>query len=75
MSVRRSTQTLAAQALGRRGGLVRARRLSPEQRRKIASLGGMAKALSRHAVRRVEDNFDYLEAIEALKRHSNVHGK
>ena len=64
-----------AQILGRRGGRARARSLSSQARKKIASLGGRAKALSRHAVRRIEDNFKYLEAIEALRKISNVRGK
>jgi len=64
-----------AKTLGRRGGKARAKNLSQEQRKKIASMGGWAKALSRHAVRRVEDNFRYLEAIEALKKYSNTHGR
>lgn len=64
-----------AKALGRRGGLARARRLAPQERKKIASLGGRAKALSRHAARRIEDNFRYLEAIEALRKFAHARGK
>jgi hypothetical protein len=64
-----------AQALGRRGGRARARSLSSQERKKIASLGGRTKALSHHAARRIEDNFRYLEAIEALKKISNLRGK
>lgn len=62
-----------AQILGRQGGKTRARLLSHEQRKKIASLGGRVKALSRHAARRIEENFRYLEAIEALKKAA--HGR
>ncbi len=65
----------SARALGRRGGLARARSLSRQQRKKIASLGGRANALSRHAVRRIEDNFRYLEAMGALRKISQVHAK
>ena len=64
-----------AQILGRRGGQARARSLSAPERKKIASLGGRAKALSHHAVRRIEDNFRYLEATEALRGFSKVRGK
>ena len=59
----------AARALGRRGGQARAARLSSEQRKEIASLGGKARSLSFHAARRIRDNFAYLAAVEAL-RHS-----
>jgi hypothetical protein len=64
-----------AKQLGRRGGLARAKSLSLSRRKAIASLGGQARALSRHAVRRVEENFRYLEAIEALRKATVVHGK
>jgi len=68
MNIRQS-----AQSLGRRGGLARARHLAPEQRKKIASQGGRAKALARHAARRVEDNFNFLEILETLKKAAHVH--
>jgi len=57
-----------AKALGRRGGLARARKLSPERRREIASKGGRSKALSRHASRRIRENFEYLRRIDALRK-------
>jgi len=57
-----------AQALGRLGGLARARAISPERRRRIAAQGGLARALSRHAARRVEANFRTLAAVDALRR-------
>ena len=56
-----------ARALGRKGGKARAARLAPAERRRIAALGGRARALSLHAERRVAENFRYLEAIEALQ--------
>jgi hypothetical protein len=56
-----------ARALGRLGGLARARNLSRNRRKEIASLGGRAKALSRVAARRIRDNFSYLEAVERLR--------
>ena len=60
----------AAQALGRLGGLARARKLGPAERRRIASLGGLTRSLSRHAVRRIEENFRALAAIDDLRRAS-----
>ena len=62
-----SMQALA-QALGRRGGLARARSLSPDRRREIAILGGRAKALSRVAARRILENFATLDAVERLRQ-------
>lgn len=61
-----------AQALGRLGGQARARNVSRERRREIASLGGRAKALSRVAAQRIRDNFNYLEAVERLR---STHGR
>jgi len=58
----------SARALGRLGGLARARNLTRNRRKEIASLGGRAKALSRVAARRVRDNFSFLEAVERLRR-------
>jgi hypothetical protein len=52
--------------MGRRGGRARARRLPPEHRRSIASLGGTARRESLAAARRIADNFVYAEAAEAL---------
>jgi hypothetical protein len=64
-----------AKQLGKRGGLARARKLPPHRRKAIASLGGRARALSHHAARRIEENFKYLEAIEAIRKAPIVHGK
>jgi len=57
-----------ARELGRRGGLARARNLTRRRREEIASLGGRARALSRVAARRIRDNFNYLDAVERLRR-------
>ncbi|MBI4411209.1 MAG: hypothetical protein HY541_01845 [Deltaproteobacteria bacterium] len=57
-----------AKKLGRRGGLARGRRLSPRRRKEIASLGGRAKALSRHAFRRIRRNFYGWEAVKTLRK-------
>lgn len=56
----------AAKLMGSRGGRARARRLSPERRRSIASLGGAARRESLTAARRIADNFAYVEAVVAL---------
>jgi general stress protein YciG len=61
--------------LGRRGGLARAVALSRERRREIAAQGGRARALSHHAERRVRENFRALEAVDALRKSSRVHGR
>ena len=57
----------AAKTMGRRGGRARARRLSPERRRSIASLGGTARRESFAAARRIADNFVYAETVVALR--------
>jgi hypothetical protein len=57
-----------ARALGRRGGLARARKLSPERRREIASQGGRSKALTRDASRRIRENFEYLRRVDAVRK-------
>jgi len=55
-----------ARALGRRGGLSRARRLSPADRSRIASMGGSARRESMQAARRIADNFRYLAIVREL---------
>lgn len=56
-----------AKALGRRGGRARARRLSAEERKRIASLGAKARLRSLQAAQRVTDNFRYLDAVIELR--------
>jgi hypothetical protein len=56
-----------ARALGRQGGRVRARRLSIEERKRIASLGGRARVASLRAARRIADNFRYVVALRELR--------
>ena len=56
-----------ARAMGRRGGRARASRLSPEQRRRIASLGGHARQRSPLAVRRLVENLLYAAAVDKLR--------
>jgi hypothetical protein len=56
-----------ARMMGRRGGRARARRLSAERRRHIASLGGYARHRSLLAVRRIADNLRYAAAVLELQ--------
>ncbi len=56
-----------ARLLGRRGGLARGRRLSPDARQRIASLGGQARRDSLEAAQRILDNFRYAQAVEVLR--------
>jgi hypothetical protein len=56
-----------ARMMGRRGGQVRARRLSAERRRQIASLGGQARHRSMQAARRIVDNLRYAAAVLELR--------
>lgn len=55
-----------AKELGRRGGLKRASRLSPEERKDIATQGGAARAESYALARRIDVNFRYVEALHEL---------
>ena len=63
-----------ARALGRRGGLARARKLSAERRKEIASQGGRSKALSHHASRRIRENFEALKRMDALRKAASPQG-
>ena len=56
-----------AQALGRRGGKARAKRLSAAERQRIASLGGQARARSFEIARRIADNFRYVAVVRELQ--------
>ncbi len=56
-----------AKILGRRGGKKRAKTLSPQRRRAIASQGAQARIASLKAARRIEENFRYLEAIRQMR--------
>ena len=56
-----------ARALGSKGGKARARSLAPDEKRRIASLGGRARSLSFHAARRVAENLRYADAVAALR--------
>lgn len=57
----------AAKAMGRRGGLARARRLSSDERRRIAALGGHARRESLRAARRIEETLRYAAAADELR--------
>jgi hypothetical protein len=56
-----------ARALGRRGGRMRAQRLSASRKKQIASLGGVARARSLDAARRIEANLRYAATVELLR--------
>jgi hypothetical protein len=56
-----------ASLLGRRGGRARARRLSADRRRAIASLGGRARRESLLVARRILDTLRYAEAAQELR--------
>ena len=56
-----------AQALGRRGGRARARNLTPDERRHIAALGGVARRRSLELAQRHADNFKYAAIVLELK--------
>lgn len=53
--------------MGRRGGQVRAQRLTAERRREIASLGGKARHHSLLVARRIDENFRYVAAVLELR--------
>jgi hypothetical protein len=61
-----------ARALGRKGGRARAARLAPDEKRRIAALGGRSRALSLQAVRRIAENFQYVDALDALQPRPKV---
>ena len=56
-----------ARMLGRRGGRARARKLSSEERRRIAALGGDARRRSFEAARRVITNLRYAAMMTELR--------
>jgi hypothetical protein len=55
-----------ARALGSRGGLSRARRLSSRRRADIARAGASAREESLRLARAIRTNFDYVDAIREL---------
>jgi hypothetical protein len=56
-----------ARILGSRGGHARARRLSAEEKKRIASQGGKARRASLVAARRIVENLRYARAVEELR--------
>jgi hypothetical protein len=56
-----------AKLLGSRGGKARARRLSAEERRRIASMGGKARMRSLALAQRIKINLRYANAVIELK--------
>jgi hypothetical protein len=61
-----------ARVLGRRGGRMRARRLSQEEKKRIASMGGRARVDSLRAARRVADNLRYAAVLLELRPSPDV---
>ena len=61
-----------ARALGRRGGLSRARRVSKDRRAEIARAGARARAESLRLTRAIVTNFHYVNAIRDLHPHRPV---
>jgi hypothetical protein len=59
-----------AKVLGRRGGRMRAMRLSARDRRRIASLGGKARSTSLQTARRIAANFRYAALLPDLQGQS-----
>jgi hypothetical protein len=59
-----------ARMLGRRGGQVRASRLSAQERRRIASEGGRARSASLQAARRIVANLRYAALVLELQDRS-----
>ncbi|MCP5468310.1 MAG: hypothetical protein H7A32_03485 [Deltaproteobacteria bacterium] len=61
-----------AKLLGQRGGKVRAKKLSAQQRKDIASLGGQKRVQSLQIKKAMIENFRYLEAIRLLSKPVKV---
>lgn len=61
------TRHQMARALGSRGGRARARRLTAEERRRIAALGGAARRRSLELAQRHHDNFIYKAIVLELQ--------
>jgi hypothetical protein len=56
-----------ARILGRRGGQVRATRLTRARKREIAALGGAARAASLQRAQRIATNSRYLAMVRVLR--------
>ena len=61
-----------ASALGRRGGLSRARRLSSGRRVEIARAGARARGESLRLAGAIRNNFDYVRAVRQLHPPADV---
>lgn len=59
-----------AKVLGQRGGRARAKRLSAADKKRIASLGGQARAESFLLKHRIARNFHYVTALRELAGRS-----
>ena len=69
------TKREMARELGRRGGRTRAVRLSVEKKKRIASLGGKARAQSFAVARRVEQTLRYAAVIRELQPNMVIRQK
>ena len=61
-----------AKKLGQKGGQMRAKRLLPSHRRKIASLGGRSRSLSLRVKKHIVHNFHYLQAVKGLSKSPKI---
>jgi hypothetical protein len=61
-----------AQLLGRRGGRARARRLTAEERRRIASSGGHARRESLEAAMRIAATLRHAQMVAQLQQRSGA---
>lgn len=64
--------TSIAKALGKRGGLARAKRLSADRKKTIASQGGKSRAQSLLAAKRLRANFEFLATVKILAGKSTA---
>ncbi|OGQ80081.1 MAG: hypothetical protein A2289_21575 [Deltaproteobacteria bacterium RIFOXYA12_FULL_58_15] len=62
----------AAQTLGRKGGLRRGKRLSPQRRSEIARLGARAREESLRLGKAMKANFEYLAAVKELGSYKPI---
>jgi hypothetical protein len=61
------TTSEMARIMGRKGGLSRAKRLPSDRRQEIARLGVEARMESLRLAKRIQSNFEHLDAIQELR--------
>lgn len=64
--------TALAKQLGRKGGVARSKKLSPEEKKRIASYAAQTRWLSEKAFGRLLGNLRYLRAVEILRKIPRV---